>query len=104
MGPNCGTAKVWVSRPMMEVPTPIAIKAEMSGSRAHRKDRRKAKNSTIRAKMIPRPSLEDCRFCSLFSMALPPSWTLRTELSADWAVSISSVTASFGTFWARASR
>ena len=64
MGPNCGTATAWVSSPMMEVPTPMAIKAEMSGRRAQRKERRKAKNSTIRAKMIPSPSLEDWRFCS----------------------------------------
>ncbi len=89
---------------MIDVPTPMAIRAEMSGSRAHRNDRRKAKNNTIRAKMIPNPSLVGCPLCRLFSMALPPSCTLRTELSADLAVSISWFTASLGTFWARASR
>ena len=46
----------------------------------------------------------DCPFCWLVSMALPLSCTLSTELSADWAVETRSLTAAFGTFWAKASR
>ena len=88
----------------MEVPTPMAIKAESSGRRAHKKDRRKAKKRMMRAKITPRPSLDDCPLCSLFSMALPPSWTLRVAPLTDWAVLMSAVTAPFGTFWAMASR
>ena len=83
MGPNSGMAKTWVRRPMTEVPTPIAISADIRGSSAHRIDRRKAKNSTTSDSRTPSTSLNDCLVLSLLEMAWPPSCTLSDELSAD---------------------
>ena len=83
---------------------PIAASAVMSGSSAPGNDRRKAKNRTTDARMMPRRKLEDVPLCSLFSIAAPPSSTSTRELSTDWAVEIRLVTADFGTFAARASK
>ncbi len=86
--------------PMIDVPMPIASRALIRGSTAHRIDRLKAKNRMINAKRIPRPSLDPWPpLCSALEMAGPPSCTLRSWLANDCAVEISALPVDLETSW-----
>ena len=103
-GTQLATAMACVRMLMTDTPAPIATSAEISGRSAASTERRNAMNKTTSASTIPRIRLVDSPPGVVASTAAPPSWTFSSELSADWAVETSVVTAEVGTVLACSSR